>query len=188
MRYLYSPLVSAQQPAFQQSNDAIGQWQKVLTYGRILADHIMGISLFNQAAVSRPVIGPNYAARHHHFWHCFLQTICRSIHDSTKTNTSTPVFILLGGNEHQNFSSGTTATLPRFTRCIYTDLGSWPKIFHNRTVDSENLRAILIGTGNQCRIVPRQISLQIPARFWDIPPCRNTTYSGYESQVHSPNL
>ena len=115
MRYLYGPLVSSQQPAFQQGNDAIGQWQKVLTYESILADHIMDISVPNQAAVSRPVIGPNYAARHHHFWYCFLQTICRSICDSTKANTSNPVFILLGGKKHQNFARGTTTTLTRFT-------------------------------------------------------------------------
>ena len=57
MRCLHSPFMSSQKPAFQQRNDSIGQWQKVLSYGRILADHIMNISESIQAAVFTQLSG-----------------------------------------------------------------------------------------------------------------------------------
>jgi len=114
MRCLYSPLVSSKKPEFQQRNDSIGQRQKVLSYGRILADHLMNISEPIQAALPGPVIGANYTARRRHFLHCFAQALSRGIGDATKTKAANPVSILLGGNERQNLASCPPAPLPRF--------------------------------------------------------------------------
>lgn len=113
MRCLYSPLVSSKKPAFQQRNDSIGQRQKVLSYGRILADHLMSISEPIQAAIPGPVIGANYTARHHHFLHCFAQALSRGIGDATQTNAANSVSILLGCDEHQDLASGPPAPLTR---------------------------------------------------------------------------
>jgi hypothetical protein len=115
MRCLHSPLVSSQEPPFQQRNNSVSKRQKVLAYRRILADHIMSISEPIQSAVSGPVIGPNYTARHHHSLDCFTQALCRSIRYAAKTNASNPVPVLLGRDQHQNLSSGPATTLTRFT-------------------------------------------------------------------------
>ena len=113
VRQMNSPLMSAQQPPFEQRCNSVCQRQKVLAQVRFLSNDVMDIAQGLQLRISPPIVCPHNRTGFNALLDSRFQTLRRCIHHSPETDSSNPVAIFLSRNNHQGFTLCSTTPFAR---------------------------------------------------------------------------
>lgn len=113
MRFPHSTLMCPLQPTLQKSSYSIGKRQQIFTDIGRLAQHRMFIAFRGQSFISVPTISTYYTISFNAFFNSRIQTICRCIYYTPKTNTPQMVAFIFNCYKNQRFTSGTTTSFPR---------------------------------------------------------------------------
>src|SRR5881296_421799 len=113
MRTLDCSLMSSKQPSLQQRSDSIGQRQKVVTQLRSFPNDRMLVAQRSKSVIAPPPVRMHFRPRFDHLLHGGLQTLASRVSHPAQTHSANASFGLLGRDDHQSFSTCSTASLSR---------------------------------------------------------------------------